>query len=109
MKKYIPLDALVAELEKRKSQNEEWKNSCKGIDALAASMVIQEDINILSFINTLEVKEVDLDFQMFAKEMDTVFNLPSSETKNTEEEPLNWEYAIAKHFFELGLKTKKGE
>ena len=64
---------------------------------------------LLSSLDTLEVKEVDLDFQMFAKEMDTVFNLPSSETKNTEEEPLNWEYAIAKHFFELGLKTQKGE
>ena len=64
-------------------------------------------------VNSLEVKEVDLDFQMFAKEMDTVFNLPSSETKNTEEEPLNWEYAIAKHFFELGMqvsnKAQKGE
>ena len=59
-------------------------------------------------INTLEVKEVDLDIQTFAKEMDTVFALPSSETKNTEEEPLNWEYAIAKHFFELGLNVSKG-
>lgn len=35
--------------------------------------------------------------------METVFALPSSKTKNTEEEPLNWEYAIAKHFFELGI------
>ena len=42
--------------------------------------------------------------------MDNIFALPSSETKNTEEEPLNWEYAIAKHFFELGLKVaQKGE
>ena len=58
---------------------------------------------------TLDVKEVNLDFQRFVKEMDIVFALPSSETKNTEEEPLNWEYAIAKHFFELGLKAQKGE
>jgi len=64
-------------------------------------------------VKSLEVKEVDLDFQRFAKEMDTVFALPSSETKNTEENPLNWEYAIAKHFYELGLsvsnKAQKGE
>ena len=40
----------------------------------------------------------DLDFQTFAKEMDNVFNLPSDVTENTEEEPLNWEYAIARHF-----------
>ena len=42
--------------------------------------------------------------------MGSVFALPSSETENTEENPLNWEYAIAKHFFELGLKAaQKGE
>ena len=45
--------------------------------------------------------------------MDAIFALPSSETKNTEENPLNWEYAIAKHFFELGMvvrnKAQKGE
>ena len=57
-------------------------------------------------LKDLEVKEVDLDFQRFAKEMDTVFALPSSKTENTEEEPLNWEYSIAKHFFELGLKVQ---
>ena len=62
--------------------------------------------SIISLLNTLEVKEVDLDFQTFAKEMETVFALSSSKTENTEEEPLNWEYAIAKHFFELGLKAK---
>ncbi len=66
-------------------------------------------IDVLNYLDTLEVKEVDLDFQTFAKEMETVFALPSSKTKNTEEEPLNWEYAIAKHFFELGLKVQKGE
>jgi hypothetical protein len=51
------------------------------------------------------IDKVDLDFQRFAKEMDAIFALPSSETKNTEEEPLNWEYAIAKHFFELGMRA----
>ncbi len=40
----------------------------------------------------------DLDFQVFAKEMDAVFNLPKEVTENTEEDPLNWEYAIARHF-----------
>ena len=53
-----------------------------------------------------EVKEADLDFQMFAKEIEIVFALPLSKTKNTEEEPLNWEYAIARHFYKLGLKAK---
>ena len=65
--------------------------------------------HFIKFLDTLEVKETDLDFQTFAKEMETVFALPSSKTKNTEENSLNWEYAIARHFFELGMKTKKGE
>ena len=34
--------------------------------------------------------------------------MPFSETKKTEENPLNWEYAIAKHFYSLGL-AQKGE
>ena len=63
-------------------------------------------MELSEWLDGLDAKEVDLDFQTFAKEMDSVFALPSSETKNTEEEPLNWEYSIAKHFFELGLKAK---
>lgn len=57
MAQYIDKSTVVAEIERRKKKNEEWKNSCKGIDSLAASMVIQEDINILSFLDTLEVKD----------------------------------------------------
>ena len=94
--KLIDKDALVAEIKKRRSKNSKNKLN------IAAAF---EDNYLLSFLDTLEVKEVDLDFQMFAKEMDIVFALPSSETKNTEEEPLNWEYAIAKHFFELGVRV----
>ena len=60
MTQYIDKSALVTEIKKRMKQNEEWKNSCKGIDSLAASMVIQEDINIISLLDSLEVKETDI-------------------------------------------------
>ena len=62
-----------------------------------------------SFIDSLqqEQPEVDLDFSMFAKEMDVVFNLPEEVTKNTEQNPLNWEYAIARHFYEFGLNARE--
>lgn len=104
MEKYIPLNALVAEIERRIKYYE----NIQMIKPVYESNI--EELNeLLSFLDTFEVKEVDLDFQTFAKEMDTIFNLPSSETKNTEENPFNWEYAIAKHFFELGLKAQKGE
>ena len=51
----------------------------------------------LSFINTLEMKEVDLE-----KEINLWFNygLPN------DEELLDYIKETAKHFFELGLKTK---
>ena len=54
-----------------------------------------------------EQPEADLDFSMFAKEIDAVYNLPKEITENTKENPLNWEYAIARHFYELGLNARK--
>ena len=67
--------------------------------------------HVLRIISSLqqEQPEVDLNFQVFAKEMDAVFNLPKEVTENTEENPLNWEYAIASHFYELGLNARKEE
>ena len=103
MTQYIDKDALVAEIQKRIKETESMQPK---FDQFWAGQ-ISAFKGVLKILDTLEVKEVDLDFQMFAKEMDIVFALPSSETKNTEEEPLNWEYAIAKHFFELGLKAQK--
>ena len=98
--KLIDKTAVVAEIERlRKNQRLDDRHDQGVLDGLHA---------IERFLDTLEVKEVDLDFQMFAKEMDAIFALPSSETENTEEEPLNWEYAIAKHFYSLGL-AQKGE
>ena len=104
----IDKSALLAEIERMMAEEmalfeESLKDDSHEISA--APVVYTRLQMLLSAINTLEVKEVDLDFQRFAKEMDAIFALPSSETKNTEEEPLNWEYAIAKHFFELGLKA----
>jgi hypothetical protein len=52
MEQYIPKDALVAELKKRRDKNARNKLN------LAAAF---EDNYLLSFLDTLEVKEVDLD------------------------------------------------
>lgn len=103
--KLIDKDALVAEIESlldKGKYHEEY--DCAYRDGNNGALYA-----LKGKVNSLEVKEVDLDFQRFAKEMDAVFALPSSETNNTEEEPLNWEYVIAKHFFELGLQAQKGE
>ncbi len=52
MEQYIPKDALVAELKKRRDKNARNKLN------LAAAF---EDNYLLSFLDTLEVKEVDMD------------------------------------------------
>ena len=95
MEKYIPKSALVSEIESLRRTT--FTNFDEGVNFTVQTL--------LETLNTLEVKEVDLDFQRFAKEMDAIFALPSSETENTEENPFNWEYAIAKHFFELGMSV----
>lgn len=110
----IDKSIVVAEIERQLHYVNSWLGSNKGVDGRKSNIYFRmignknvlEDIK--DFINTLETKEVNLDFQTFAKEMDAVFNLPSTETTNTEEEPLNWEYAIARHFYKLGLNAKEG-
>ena len=70
MARLIDIDALVAEIESKKKCFQTL-----GDNAINSSMqqfydgMKQGCVDILSFIDTIEVKEVDLDFQMFAKEM----------------------------------------
>lgn len=99
MMQYINKSALVAEIERLKSEHikhtrnkfcAEW--SCGVLD------------NILSFINTLEVKEVDLE-----KEIDEVIhNYKLNNHRHTSicAPDIEW---IANHFFDLGLKAHKRE
>ena len=112
MAQFIDKSALIAEIERRMQELHPTNTHKMQVGEKMDRDVLMW-LNALtwvkSLIDTLEVKEVDLYFQRFAKEMDAIFALPSSETKNTEENPLNCEYAIAKHFFELGLKSQKGE
>ena len=106
MAQLIDKDTLVAEIEKLELCTMDEHMNYYSAEAQGEYNALSK---LESFIDTLEVKEVELDMKTFGEEMTNVFNLPSDETTNTEEEPLNWEYAIAKHFFELGLKAKKGE
>ena len=102
MKELIDKSEVIAEIEKVIDEPApSHDQQCPWEDGYYCGLYKAESI-----IDTIEVKEVNLDFPTFAKEMDAIFVLPSSETKNTEENPLNWEYAIAKHFFELGIKSK---
>jgi hypothetical protein len=98
MAQYIDKDALVAEIRSRllpavvPHRIDDWD---RGADS--------ERVNILSFIDTLEVKEVDLEkifndeYSKFSNDpdaMDYAFPIDLSDYKD-----------FAKHFFELGLKA----
>jgi len=96
MKQYIDKNALVAEIRKRllpvirDKHYDEWE---EGQDS--------ECIAILNIIDTLEVKEVDLNKEI-SQFIDTNFE------KATIGHKLSLK-RTAKHFYELGLKTQKGE
>ena len=100
MEQYISKSALVAELEKIRAKwfgiNNDFADGQKG--ALT---------DVLSLINTLEVKEVDLEKEIddyMAKEWEGI-----EEDKHFYNMIKNDLSDIAKYFFELGLKAQKGE
>lgn len=103
MKHYIDKDALVSEIERR-------KNICNNVVTTSETPVYVDYYQgkaeayreTLSFLDTLEVKEVDLE-----KETDKWYN---------NEAPKEFENVLykdiekcAKHFFELGIKLQKGK
>jgi len=110
MKEYIDKSALVAEIDKHLSYYKDLKDrgilSKEGEAAYRAVRILKSDIN------SLEVKDVDLEKEINKYISDKFFG---SETMGffavrTNEEPNDQDIALcAKHFFELGLKNAKGE
>lgn len=103
MVKLIDKDALVAEIERRiKSTNNDVKIGA--IESLTVSKTLN---SLISFINTLEVKEVDLQ-----KEIDKEWEKckPIDEGMGVESAFIHIEAfdMIVRHFFELGFKAKQG-
>ena len=102
MAKYIPLDALVAEIERLK---DDYLKHIR--DKFYAEWSRGTLDNILSFLDTLEVKEVDLEKEL--KE-DWLF-ADKTEVDCLECMCLTDEMfvSLAKKYFELGLKAQKGK
>ena len=108
--------AMVAEIEKRLKKHVEQSEKGNVISSIKA----EEDLDFISFLNTLEVKEVDLE-----KEIDSYFerfqNVQCDEdccneggfccVLDNDLKIVDIERCrkIARHFFELGLKAQKGE
>ena len=92
-----PIDkaVIVAEIERLKT----IYNDDENIHHIAKYNIL---VDILSFLNTLEVKEVDLE-----KEIDDAFL--ENKCNITDNVSLAEFARIAKHFFKLGFKAQKGE
>ena len=86
MKQYIDKSALAAEIESLRRTT--FTNFDEGVNATVQTL--------LETLDTLEVKEVDLE-----KEIDIYSNALPCRRDDIE--------IIAKHFYELGLKTQKGD
>jgi len=90
MTQYIDKAAIVAEIERRQDYYK------RNLLLINAEYCIEEDNAILKFLDTLEVKEVDLE-----KEFDKC-----CENYMFDDE---CEVYTARKFFELGFKAQKGE
>lgn len=105
MEQYISKSALVAEIEKRIKVSQDYAKCNLTEKTRIGNHAQQLELNdILSFINTLEVKEVDLE-----KEIEEVkHNYKIDDNRHTSicSADIEW---LAKHFYELGLKAQKGE
>lgn len=106
MAKYIDKSAVVAEIAKRVKESEIVLRDCPSSAIFGLAQAYK---NVLSFLDTLEVKEVDLEKEINKYICDNFFG---SETigfyaNRTKEEPNDQDIALcAKHFFELGLKAQ---
>ena len=103
MKQYIDKSALVMEIEKRiKELQDLFKEGEKKLDSFqktAIHLCIDECKVVLNILDTLEVKEVNLD-EEFNKYCDNLYLI------DLENEPYAELFECAKHFFELGLKAQ---
>ena len=110
MVQYIDKSALVAEIEKRIQESLDVGGATRGV---YLNERMKEDSYILSFLDTLEVKEVDLEKELVEwhkehfKKDGTFIGMSGFYLTN------NSQMDIAKHFFELGMKVsnkaQKGE
>lgn len=105
MEKYIPLDALVAEIEKRKK---EWSYG----SSAEAKYKVEAYKELIEWLNTLDAKEVDLEKEIGQSFIDLNYHLDAyNRVEDYVGENIDMvEYKrIAKYFFELRLKAQKGE
>ena len=118
MKEYIDKAAVIEELKKR---IEKYKilhsNSQLNLSKIALKENIVEYYNFLSFLDTLEVKEVgepsnDLEKEI-KEQIDKYYENCNKKLEEMGEDDNDISFltldGFARHFYELGLKAQKGE
>lgn len=114
MKLYIDKDTLKAEIKKRYDY---WREKEFNSHSIESEIRMSECQHLMLLFNTLETKEVNLE-QEIKNRIDSLSNLYCymEDLYNGKEEegvyPIpenvkNELFEFAKHFFELGLKTKE--
>lgn len=106
MAQYIDKAALVAEIEKQQRRLDILGQANKV--ELRKTAAIQNGVycTLLSFIDTLEVKEVDLKKEIDLYIENSITGINPIYTKGAVS---NLVEKTAQHFFELGLNVQKGE
>lgn len=106
----IDKDTLLEELEKRKNAALMRQRNLEAIgqETVSNEMIAFELDRIISFINTFEVKEVDIEEEMKSWRHNHFNGKRDKEAVGEYLERVS-QLDLAKHFFELGLKTIKGE
>lgn len=109
--KLIDKDAVITKIEKR------IKNlHPKGGQGMVVTKILKDHYeDLLSFIDTLDVKEVDLEkeidkfYGMYRDKNGVTHDMQDNEICLDWKENCNYHFQIefAKHFFELGLKAKQ--
>ena len=113
MAQYIDKSALVAEIKRIIKHSEMVADHNTQITELV-SRELDTLYHLISFLDTLEVKKVDygIEVHKYAQEHFNVYDDVNKTLQTKENKTLlgrkDFE-DIAKHFFELGLKTQKGE
>lgn len=112
MEQYIPKSVLVTRIERlMEHYNEsakEFGDEGYGDNVLMEQCKANTCKHILSFIDTLEVKEVDLEKELESWRHSHFHGRRDKEASGEYLERVT-QLGLANHFFELGLKAQKGE
>ena len=105
MEQYIPKSAVVAEITRRIKEYNSLANTAADNNLHntleANELLIRNYKSLISFLDSIEVKEVDLEKEIRR------YRMRNPIIQHREESLYDYMANVAKHFFELGLQAQK--